>query len=225
MNNYINEVNELLDKRDIHPEYRSFINKTLDNLAVTRNDEHLKYILGTPEAFVEQMLLNNEVYQPKQLRNEAESTSQQLNDEVDKQDRETSKLPKSKFYRTYNLTIMLAYKIISIICILSTLWTVAMLILRYHSYEVNITIISLYFAFLATIALIGLSLEQIRNVINSLLHKRNNLNMNIVKLIICIIILFATIQLLNISYEALTIYLPSEASTRTFDPITNFLIK
>ncbi len=243
MNKYIDEVYEILDKSDIHPEYRSFINNTLQNLAITRNADHLNYILGTPREFTNKLIENNKVYQPldnecvdsndstiepnSNLDNNFENediTNFETNANIVDKDQKSRKLPKGAFHHTYNISIMLIYKIIVVMLIIGSLIGAAILALIYHSYEVNTSIIASFFAFLALLALIGLTLEQIRNVINSLLHRGHNLLSYIVKLVICSALALGTYQLFRLCLIALINHLPLSETLSKLEPITNFIL-
>ncbi len=223
MNNYTSEVLEILKKSDIHEEYYSFISKTLNDLAITRNEEHLTHILGTPDEFVAEVLANNSHYIPSEnYQNKQVSLTADKPVEKDKKSKKAK--PKGFFFGLYNKTIMLVYKVAAIIAIIMTFKSALMVILLYHSYEVNVTLIALYFAFLAFLALFGLILEAIRDSIYFFVKDKARLSKSLIKLLIWLILIVLSLQLMAICFDALQAYVPSVGSLSSFDPITNFFI-
>lgn len=228
MNNYVQQVEELLKDQLIAPKYLSFIMTTLNNLAITKNEEYLIHILGTPEEFVVNILQNNQHYEEVIADNEAsdigfikEDNSSFIVKEFTESDnfiqhepedvkppKTAKKLNKGKFYHTFNWTLLLAYRLLAFLFILVVFWNSLIIFIKFHSHEVNTILASSIFAFIACVLFIDYFFEQIRNIINSLLQDRYKLANYIVKLIISLIIIILIISIINLSYQNLLAYLP-----------------
>ncbi len=224
MNNYIDQVIEMLDKSGIQDEYRSFIVQTINNLAITRNDEHLEYILGTPKEFTEQVLSNNHNFQatPSPISN---TTSEENNSylgtdvlyhddsvadyETNSRNNKGTRPKQGKFFFMYNKSVMFIYKIIVIFLIVSSLWHCLLLLIKYHSHEFNIALLTILLASFAFLAFFGIALEYVRDIINSLLQQRQHLTFYIIKFIITLAFVALTIAIISASFNALSYYVPA----------------
>lgn len=228
MNTYYQKVITEIKTCDLHPEYRSFLVKTITELATEKSEDEFIALIGPIDEFMTRVKRDNEKYcqshpsspVEQQVTDEtqfgATSPTAHKHDKGEHQqqtiasdlnsDNNGKTLKKSKFYRIYQKTIMLIYKILCLGLVLTILWNTGVILVRYHNYNVSIVILSICFACFAFLALIGLILEQIRNIIYSLVYNRDQLVKYLCLFFLIFIIVVFTCEIIKQSYLTLVYY-------------------